>query len=531
MTPIVVKLGSRVINRQPPTPVAEAAQVDNTPEPLPHNVATTFQQRRQILTALLRDWVDMGMDADNLVNVAEAFASEFGYEEALFADETPTLPYREASEHLFTDPSDDVNRLRVCMPKPKAVEKKGRLYGPAGQSPRRVSPYHVDQDDGRKPRRNCLDKEGVATLDHVNRVLREAKLGIRPAMKLRSVAVVSDGVPVGTFEHPYVEQQNPSATIMQPSCVNGLTAAGELGRVNIRPQCEKCGAGKKGCVAMATCPDYKNVSKPVGAGGGQGRVPNVLRKKRPGKSVSVQTTGPSVGVQTNPDDVSDDANIRLRPRGGATRKLESALREIQELAGVVDETSSGYVKGWFRALCGEEAKVNAIHRVKLLDAENDTYDFQVYIRFPRTQHDLCVSLRLLARLKNYMIFRARDKATPLSLRAKCAQYSKEIGMTPEQLVLVMPGSIVASMYAFLSERAAYSALGNEAGRTTIQWSELVKEGIVEKGDTWLQVLGKVMLIPPMALFSAIVGLPHLDPFVFLRPLQLRSRVALGSTTT
>jgi len=167
-----------------------------------------------------------------------------------------------------------------------------------------------------------------------------------------------------------------------------------------------------------------------------------------------------------------------------------------EDTGAVGRTSPWGTRGWFEKLFGDAAKLCGTQRVRVGEQEDTDpekpkkaeYDWFASV-VPTLKTGLLaepsiVSLRLLARLAVFMAFRQRTSTTPLLLRTKCAQYAKELGMSAEQLALVMHGSITLAMVTTGKERGAWSWLSGWAGNTMLSWSEKLRQGLVSESSTW-----------------------------------------------
>jgi len=198
---------------------------------------------------------------------------------------------------------------------------------------------------------------------------------------------------------------------------------------------------------------------------------------------------------------------RLRRRGIATNEAWRALvGELPEdlclgVGAMVDRTSCNSIGRWFNGVFRGQLKVEALYRVRVGEPgdtvlwrqrawdANPTDDPR-----PRLDHDwvamvsvrggtevLRVSVRILARLVNYVYGLPRDTATLRSLRARAAQYSKELNMSPESLSWVIGGSCTAAFLVNRTEWLGLSAMGGAVGEDTIRWSERVATGVVRDG--------------------------------------------------
>jgi len=129
------------------------------------------------------------------------------------------------------------------------------------------------------------------------------------------------------------------------------------------------------------------------------------------------------------------------------------------------------------------------------------YDFIAKVTVGEWADVLRVSIRLLARLVGFMAFRPRDKGSLLLLRAKAAQYSKEIEMSPEQLAWVIHGSVALAFLSCGDEARAINAMDNSVGESVVYWSERLRAGVLRDGG----LRYRLMQAAGIALTVGVVG--------------------------
>jgi hypothetical protein len=139
---------------------------------------------------------------------------------------------------------------------------------------------------------------------------------------------------------------------------------------------------------------------------------------------------------------------------------------------------------------GRGGKVVGSHRVLGEKAEDGTYpeiDTMVVVR--SEGGDVPVSLGLLARMSVYATFRQRSHELVLALRARGAQYAKEIGLAPEYTALVLPGSVTLAHLVGRNEQRAWDLLGGVHGLESEDASAGFASGVVPGvGVVWPAIL-------------------------------------------
>lgn len=197
---------------------------------------------------------------------------------------------------------------------------------------------------------------------------------------------------------------------------------------------------------------------------------------------------------------------RLRPRGKLTRQAEASLSGLlADFCKDGGKTSPASVGGWFRYTFGRQARLIGLKLVcGMADAdaapsegedgkskpepEGKTTDVLASVAVKGRAEVLQVSIALVCRLVNYMAYRPRHTGTPLLLRTKAAQYSKELGFGAEHLAVVIHGSIVLAMIVPEPERRSWKSLNSSAGERIISWSERLTEGLLADRTFSLKVL-------------------------------------------
>jgi hypothetical protein len=111
-----------------------------------------------------------------------------------------------------------------------------------------------------------------------------------------------------------------------------------------------------------------------------------------------------------------------------------------------------------------------------------------------------------------MAMRPVDKGTPLMLRTKAATYAKEIGLCPEQLSLVINGSIALAMVPSLLEYDSYTGIATVFGERLVNWSSRLRSGLLQNNTWFNSILDWVAVAVIMAVLAVVVvktGLGHL----------------------
>lgn len=222
-----------------------------------------------------------------------------------------------------------------------------------------------------------------------------------------------------------------------------------------------------------------------------------------------------------------DGGARLRPRGQVLNEAADYFwrylvgdrdRDLPvQLMGVVDQTSARHMTDWFRDLFWGRAKLVAIRRVRVHeDAEQGTpgleegdwkYDYTALVSVGGARDKLRVSLRLLARMVNFMAFRPRDTTTLAYLRSRAAQMAKEFGLSPEQLSWVIHGTVVCATMANNREVVSLRALEGQHGDEVVDWSARTSAGVLREGGAyyWVHLVLLLMVI--------LIGVYYWVPFM------------------
>jgi len=250
---------------------------------------------------------------------------------------------------------------------------------------------------------------------------------------------------------------------------------------------------------------------------------------------------------------------RLRPRG---RDINDAWRVlVGELAadrsgmvlGVVGQTSAANLSDWFKGVYGDSAKLRAVRRVRVGQPGDDNnfvvndwiqdpkgpkpeldYDFVAEVAVSGGADVLRVSLRLLARLVVFMTARPRTSGALLMLRAKAAQYAKEISMSPEQLSWVIHGSVALAMVVGVAEKSMLGALQG-VGLEIVDWSERFASGTLSTWQRprwvewwwWLSIW--LCWLWSLLFAVIIIGPPVIIPWTFVWCVRVVLRAARPSS--
>jgi len=246
---------------------------------------------------------------------------------------------------------------------------------------------------------------------------------------------------------------------------------------------------------------------------------------------------------------------RLRPRG---RDINDAWRVlVGELAadrsgmvyGVVGQTSAENLSDWFKGIYGDLAKLRTVRRVRVGRPGDDMgyvigdwemepkgpkpeldYDFVAEVSVRGGADVLRVSLRLLARLVVFIAARPRTSGALLMLRAKAAQYAKEISMSPEQLSWVIHGSVALAMVVCSAEKAMFGALQG-VSQDMVDWSERFASGTVSvwRRPRWVEWWWylSMWLCWLWALFALVLAVGHwvILPWLFIWCIRIVIRAA------
>lgn len=186
--------------------------------------------------------------------------------------------------------------------------------------------------------------------------------------------------------------------------------------------------------------------------------------------------------------------FRLRPRGRATRFVESCLGR-EDLASLVGGTSSpNYpVARWFELVRGRGGKVVGHHLVMADGDDPKVIDVAVQIVNDSGNNEI-LSMGLLSRLAVYCAFRPRTPELLLALRARAAQYGKELGLEQHYLALVIPATVAQAHVLGHNERVAWKSLGGPGGKETDEWTSELVAGVVR---------GKSVFWPVPVLLTAL----------------------------
>jgi hypothetical protein len=156
------------------------------------------------------------------------------------------------------------------------------------------------------------------------------------------------------------------------------------------------------------------------------------------------------------------------------------------------KTSQTLVKSWFAEIRGRGGKVVGTHQV--LSSEGDSVlDVTLEVAL-ETGEVVAVSTELLARLVVYVTFRPRNAELVLALRARCAQYSKELGLTPTYMALVMPGTVTMAYLTGCSEEKSWHLLGGKSGKRTARYSGYFANGVVPASSSVVYIMVCVAIV-------------------------------------
>jgi hypothetical protein len=249
------------------------------------------------------------------------------------------------------------------------------------------------------------------------------------------------------------------------------------------------------------------------------KLPNV-----PGMRVAVETVESEVSSETSeesdtpsePVAVADAPRTPVTPLGGATGRLRPRSKalgqatswlndvwEVDEAAGTVDKTSSCRVTSWLSRIWGGAVKALAARQVGEDTGDESWGDILLTVRLDEGEEVLQVSLRLLAQLSVFMTGRPRDSGTGLLLRAKAAQYSKQLDLPHTYLAYVLADTVAMAFRRSAAEKRMArtmlggtwdAALGSQpvsrhpGARALVAWSELARSGTMVPGETqWERV--------------------------------------------
>jgi hypothetical protein len=234
-----------------------------------------------------------------------------------------------------------------------------------------------------------------------------------------------------------------------------------------------------------------------------------------GVASGASTTKAEVTVDRWENAVGGDATASLQPKGlGRLRARGKVTHEAEKIMGLLDEvataiedggkTSPRHVGRWFRHLYAQRVRPVGIRSIISRSGRDGDEvagadpagkekvapeDALVAVTVEEQADVLLVSLRLLSRLVNYMAFRPRNAGTPLLLRTKAAQYSKEMDLEPEQLSCVIHGCIAVAMTIPEIELRSMRAISGRAADLISGWSERLRLGILRDQTVWERLVG------------------------------------------
>jgi hypothetical protein len=213
---------------------------------------------------------------------------------------------------------------------------------------------------------------------------------------------------------------------------------------------------------------------------------------------------------------------RLRLRGTATRRAFDYLAELgisdHWMEGTVEQPSPFSLSGWVNRIWGGQAKVHTARLVGKEEGneESDWSDVVLGVSLGLGLEVLQVSARMIARLVNYMAVRPRDAGTGLLIRAKTAQYAKELHLPAEYVSFVIHDTITLGFVVPVAEGRHLRIIGR-GGSELVAWSEQVKSGVLIKGESRLAWAWRLMF---WWLYAVARGSTRVMP-VRLRELLLR----------
>jgi hypothetical protein len=226
--------------------------------------------------------------------------------------------------------------------------------------------------------------------------------------------------------------------------------------------------------------------------------------------------GAPVTDDWNRGDAVLDEGSRLRRRGKTTNQawacLLQALRahdgSLLRVADVVVGPPEATLQAWVRDVWGNSAEVLRVHRVTT-DADED--DFVLSVRVRGIARVLQVSVRLLARLMTWVMFRPRTLETLYGLRSRLSQQGKALGYTDIRLATVGVDTVSLSFLVSERESSAWADLAGPLGQETVRLSARFKSGLVSEGvvSKAVRVVGSTVTYPlwKTGLYSPSVTLP------------------------
>jgi hypothetical protein len=175
--------------------------------------------------------------------------------------------------------------------------------------------------------------------------------------------------------------------------------------------------------------------------------------------------------------------VRLRKRAAWVNEAVASLRGL-DVEGKIINCSGGKTSGkdltsYVRNLLGDSVKLVGGKRVHVGEPSDEGLrKVDIILRLkPASGEVLSVSLGVLCRLMTYVSMRPRTKDLLLTLRAKGAQYGREIGLAPEHLALVIGPCVAVAMKPSKGELDAASALRVWAREIEL-YSEATGSGVI-----------------------------------------------------
>lgn len=163
---------------------------------------------------------------------------------------------------------------------------------------------------------------------------------------------------------------------------------------------------------------------------------------------------------------------------------------------------------WIKSVWGNSAKVLRVHRVT---SDTDEDDFVLNVRVPGIKRVLEVSVRILARLLTWVMFRPRTLETLYGLRSRLRQEGRNLGYSDVRLATVGLDTVTLAFLVSERESSAWAELSGPLGQETVRLSERFKSGLVSEGV--LSKIGRGLaatVIAPLqmsGLYSPSVSLP------------------------
>nr|QDH91272.1 MAG: hypothetical protein H1Bulk303532_000002 [Riboviria sp.] len=133
---------------------------------------------------------------------------------------------------------------------------------------------------------------------------------------------------------------------------------------------------------------------------------------------------------------------------------------------------------WIKSVWGNSAKVLRVHRVT---TSSDEDDFVLNVRVRGLARTLEVSVRILARLLTWVMFRPRTLETLYGLRSRLRQEGRNLAYTDVSLALVGIDTVTLAFLVSERESSAWKELSGPLGQETVRLSSRFKSGLVSEG--------------------------------------------------